>query len=263
MRAESKGSWLFMKGPLGPVPKELWPKARQYWEDLFQDKGIESPGRKSKNTTTNDEVKVSLDSKSKEPITTDELRKRFENLESQRSSAASSSYGPIRNPEANRFAPEALKTHDPTRNIFTQDDSLESTSRPLAPSDEEEWQDLSPSHRPKVKPPASRPKLEIPAKESAKVVELGTTGGTHTAEQDGTKHVPQSTQQAPDRVRVRPPIEEEQRVVSKEDTSSEMVAMASGPRPVEAQASSAVNRRGVPSLSPVTPRRHERRIWAA
>ena len=79
-----------MKGPLGPVPKELWPKAREYWEDLFQDQSIKSPGRKNKDTTTNDEVKVSLDSKSKEPITTDELRKRFDNLESQRSSAASS-----------------------------------------------------------------------------------------------------------------------------------------------------------------------------
>ncbi len=133
----------------------------------------------------------------------------------------------------------------------------------MAPSDEEEWQDLSPSHRPKVKPPASRLKLEIPAKESAKVVELGTTGEIHTAEQDGTIHVPQSTQQAPDRVRVQPPTEEEQRVVSKEDASSEMMAMASGPRPVEALASSAVNHRGVPSLSPVTPRRRERRIWAA
>ena len=71
VRAESKGSWLFMKGPLGPVPKELWPKARQYWEDLFQDQGIKRPGRKNKDTTTNDEVKLSLDSKSKEPITTD------------------------------------------------------------------------------------------------------------------------------------------------------------------------------------------------
>ena len=93
-------------------------------------------------------------------------------------------------------------------------------------------------------------------------MELGTTGETHTAEQDGTKHVPQSTQQAPDRVRVQPPTEDAQRVVSKEDTSSEMTAMASGPRPVEAQASSAVNHRGVPSLSPVTPRR-QTRIWAA
>ena len=39
--------------------------------------------------------------------------------------------------------------------------------------------------------------------------------------------------------------------------------MASGPRPAEAPASSAVNHRGVPSLSPVSPRRQERRIWAA
>ena len=106
VKAEHKGSWLFMAGPHGPVPKMLWPKAKQYWEDLFQDKGIASPGKKGSKTAANDEVKVSLDSTSKEPISTDELRKRYDNLESQRSSTASSSHGPNRNPEATRFAPE-------------------------------------------------------------------------------------------------------------------------------------------------------------
>jgi hypothetical protein len=104
--------------------------------------------------------------------------------------------------------------------------------------------------------------LEIPTKESAKAVELDTTGASHSAEQDGTIHVSQTTQKAPDGVRVLPPTEDVQRVVSKQDTSSEMMAAASGPRPVEAQASSAVNHRGVASLSPVTPKSRQR-IWAA
>ncbi len=43
-RAEPRGTWLFMKGPLGPVPKELWPKAKQFWEDVFHNDGIQSPG---------------------------------------------------------------------------------------------------------------------------------------------------------------------------------------------------------------------------
>ena len=60
------------------------------------------------------EVKVSLDlgpSKVKEPISAEDLRSRYENLESQRKTKASSSssYGPTRDTEASRFAPEALK----------------------------------------------------------------------------------------------------------------------------------------------------------
>ena len=39
-QAEPRGAWLFMKGPLGPVPKSIWPKARQFWEGIFQNDGI-------------------------------------------------------------------------------------------------------------------------------------------------------------------------------------------------------------------------------
>jgi len=45
VQAEPRGTWLFMQGPLGPVPKELWPKARQFWDDVFQRDGIRSPDK--------------------------------------------------------------------------------------------------------------------------------------------------------------------------------------------------------------------------
>ena len=246
VQAEPRGAWLFMKGPQGPVPKSLWPKARQFWEDIFQNDGIESPGRR-RDKSPDDEVKVTLDSRSKEPLTTDEIRSRFESLESQRSNVASSSYGPIKHQQG------------PTRSSFAYEESLESTTRPLAPSDEDEWQDLSPSSRPKVKPPVLQPRLEIPNKESAKAVELGTTDEHQSAEQDGTKLIPQPTQLTLDGKRVQSPREVAQRVASIEDASSEMTAMASGPRPIEAPASSAVNHRGVTSLSPVS----SKRVWMA
>ncbi len=71
VRAEPRGAWLFMKGPQGPVPKSLWPKARLCWEDIFQNDGIESPGRRNKEKGSDGEVKVTLDGRSKEPPTTD------------------------------------------------------------------------------------------------------------------------------------------------------------------------------------------------
>ena len=126
-------------------------------------------------------------------------------------------------------------------------------------SDEDEWQDLSPSSRPKVKPPVLQPRLEILNKESAKAVELGTTDGHQAAEQDATKLIPRTTQFALVDKRVQFPREVAQRVASIEDASSEMTAMASDPRPVEVPASSAVNHRGVTSLSPVSPKR----VWMA
>ena len=90
-------------------------------------------------------------------------------------------------------------------------------------------------------------------------MELGTTDEHQSAEQDGTKLIPQTTQFALEDKRVQSPREVAQRVASIEDASSEMTAMASGPRPVEAPASSAVNHRGVTSLSPVSPKR----VWMA
>ena len=264
VKAEKRGSWLFMSGPSGPIPKDLWPIAKKYWEDLFHDKGIQSPGKKR--DKQDPEVKVSLDlgpSKVKEPISAEDLRSRFNNLDSQKrvEEPSSSSSGPARDTEANRFAPEALKKHNPTRSIFAKDDSLEVTSRPLAPSDEEEWEDLSPSRRPRERAFVPHLKLDI-ARESAKAVELGMTGAPRNAEQDGTKHVSQTTQRAPDGVSMLLPTDEVQQVVSKIDTSSEMMAAASGPRPVDAQASSTVNHRGVALLSPVTPKSKQSAYWA-
>ncbi len=112
VQAEPRGAWLFMKGPQGPVPKSLWPTAGRFGEDIFQNDGIESPGRR-KDKSPDEEVKVTLDSRSKGPLTTDEIRARFESLESQRQGAASSSYGPV------------TPQQGPTRNSFTYEESLE------------------------------------------------------------------------------------------------------------------------------------------
>ena len=126
-------------------------------------------------------------------------------------------------------------------------------------SDEEEWHDVSPSSRPRVISPVLQPKLEKLTKEPTKAVEIGTTDEHQAVEQDEIKLTHQTTQLALVEKRVQSPQEVQRRVASIEDASSEMTAMASGPRPVEPLASSAVNHRGVTSLSPVSPKR----VWMA
>ncbi len=90
-------------------------------------------------------------------------------------------------------------------------------------------------------------------------MELGTTDEHQAVEQDETRLTPQTTQLALIEKRAQSPREVQQRVASIEDASSEMAAMASGPRPIEAPASNAVNHRGVTSLSPVS----SKRVWMA
>ncbi len=125
-------------------------------------------------------------------------------------------------------------------------------------SDEEEWHDISPSGRPKVISPVLQPRLGTPTEDPAKVEEIGKTDENQAVEQDETRLTPNTTQPAiADKQPLFPGREVQQLVASIEDASSEMTATASGLRPSEAPASSALNHKGVTTLSPVPPKR----IW--
>ena len=88
--------------------------------------------------------------------------------------------------------------------------------------------------------------------------EIGKTDENQAVEQDEARLSPNTTQPAIAGKQPQSPGREVQQLVASiEDASSEMTAMASGPRPSEAPASSAFNHRGVTTLPPVP----AKRIW--